>query len=196
MKKESLSDLARDWWEMGLRSLAAMVSGVIILVAPFPYADALLRVFGGYLLTDGVITLIMATLRARQRKSWAKSALNGLLGVLFGVANLIGGGLPLEVRADLIAFRTLLVGVSSLITARRLRVAPSDALLQVLLTLAGAGSVVFSLIIAIGPRLKVHFLDEIGWLIALYLFSFSLLLLIISFWLWLLNRKLAAAATA
>ena len=195
MRQKSVSDLARDWWVMGLRGLAAMVACVIILVTSFPYAENILRVFGGYLFIDGLIVLILAAFEARRRKGWAKAALNGLLGVIFGITNLIGSG-PLRFRADLIAARTFLAGISNIITARQLRIPPSEWLLSWLLVMAGFGSVIFSLMLSVGPLLVGQLPHEFGWVGALYTLGLGILFLTISFWLLKLHRKPASTAAA
>ncbi|HLV99141.1 MAG TPA: DUF308 domain-containing protein [Ktedonobacterales bacterium] len=195
MRKKSVNDLARDWWLMGLRGLAALVACVIFLVTPLPRADNLLRVFGGYLLTDGIILLVLTILEIRHRKSWAKSALSGVLGVIFGITNLIGSG-PVMVRAVVIAIRTFVTGVSSTRIASQLHVPPSERLLAWLLALAGIGSVIFSLIISVGPLLLSHLLDRFGWVAVLYTFCLGILFLILSLWLFKLNQQPAQATAA
>ena len=67
--------------------------------------------------------------------------------------------------------------------------------------MAGFGSVIFSLMVLVGPLLVSpllvgHLLDEFGWVAAVYTLVFGSLLLTISIWLFRLNRKPAPAATA
>ncbi len=195
MRQKSVNDLAHEWWAMGLRGLASLVACVVFVATPLPHAENLLRVFGGYLLTDGVVVLALTGFEVRRGKSWAKSALNGFLGVVFGITNLIGSG-PVALRTDFVAIRTFLMGVSGIITAGRLHVAPSERLLAWLLLSSGIGSVIFSLMISVGPLLMAHLLDQFALVAAAYTFCLSILLLTISFWLLKLNRKTATAAAA
>jgi uncharacterized membrane protein HdeD (DUF308 family) len=196
MRKSTISDFARDWWVMGLRGLAAVAAGIIMLATSFPRIDNVLRVFGGYLLIDGAILLIIAALAARQHKSWTKKeAVNGLLGIVFGVVNLIGGS-PVLMRADFIALRTFIAGVSGIVSARQLRVDPPETPLVWLLMLAGVSSAIFSILLAGGLLLEERIRDQFGWLAAAYLFAFGLLFLAISAWLLVLHRRPASALPA
>ncbi len=195
MRTNSITDFARRWWGLGLRGLLGLGAGIAMLVTPYPYADSLLRVFGAYMLTDGTTMLVLAAVAASHHKSWGKLALSGALGVIFGLTNLIGHG-PVEMRADFVAVRTFVTGISGIIIARQLVVAPSEKLLVWLLILAGLGSIVNSFVISVGPLLIPHLLDRFSWFFALYLFTLSFLLLGCSTWLFVLNRKSAPAAPA
>lgn len=195
MHKKPLGDFARRWWGYGLRGLLALGTGIAILVTSFPHAEDLLRVFGGYLLSDGIVMLVLAAVAAKRHKSWGRLAVSGVLGVVFGLTNLIGSG-PVTFRADLVAIRTFLTGVSGIIIASQLIVGPSEKPLVWLLILAGLGSIIYSFVISVGPLLADHLLDRLGWYFALYLFTLSFLLLICSAWMFMLNRKPARAAPA
>jgi uncharacterized membrane protein HdeD (DUF308 family) len=195
MHKKPINDVARQWWGMGLRALLALGAGIAILVTPYPHAEDLLRVFGGYLLTDGMVMLILAAVAASRHKRWGKLALSGLLGVGFGLTNLIGIG-SVTMRADFVAIRTLITGLSGILVARQLIVAPSEKLLVWLLVLAGLGSIIYSFVISVGPLLAEHLLDQLAWYFALYLFTLGFLLLACSVWLFILNRKASPVGAA
>jgi uncharacterized membrane protein HdeD (DUF308 family) len=177
MNKTSVNDLAREWWSVALRGVVAVVAGVAVVVSPIPHLDHLLGVFGAYMLVDGIIDLVTAVQAARRHQSWRKPLASGILGILVGMTNLIGGGLPALVRADLIALRTLVLGVSSIIVARRLRTELPETLPEWLLLLCGMGSVIFSVIIVVGPAIEARVLGRLDWLACLYLVGFGLLLL-------------------
>jgi uncharacterized membrane protein HdeD (DUF308 family) len=177
MNKKSVNDLTREWWSMALRGVVAVLAGVIIVVSPLPHLDHLLRVFGAYMLVDGIIDLVTAAQAARLHQSWRKPLANGILGILVGMANLSGGGIPVPVRADLIALRTFVVGAFSIVVARRLRTELPETLPQWLMMLCGIGSVILSVIIVVGPAIEARILGRLDWLACLYLVGFGLLLL-------------------
>jgi uncharacterized membrane protein HdeD (DUF308 family) len=187
MRKKSVNDLAREWWAMGLRGLAALGACVVFVATPVPHADNLLRVFGGYLLADGIIMLMLTIAEVRHRKSWAKSSVNGLLGVVFGITNLLGSG-SIALRANVVAIRTFLAGISGILTARQMRADLADHLLAWLMVAGGVGSILFSMLISLGPLLIDHLLDRFSWVAVLYTFCLGMLFLLISFWLLRLHR--------
>jgi uncharacterized membrane protein HdeD (DUF308 family) len=139
--------------------------------------DHLLHVFGAYMLVDGIIALATAAQAARRHQSWRQPLASGILGILVGMTNLIGGGIPALVRADLIALRTFVVGASSIVVARRLRTALPEMLPQWLLMACGIGSVILSAVMVVGPTIQARVLGRLDWLACLYLVGFGLLLL-------------------
>jgi uncharacterized membrane protein HdeD (DUF308 family) len=193
MNKHGLDELVHEWWSVSLRGVLALVAAAAILVTPIPHADRLLRVFGAYLLLDGLIELVMAALAARQGEHWHKLVVDGVLGVVFGALNLIGGNLPLQVRADLIALRVFLTGVVSIVGARRLRAELPEVLPEWLLLVCGIGSIAFSVVIVAGPTIEAHVVGRLDWLASLYLACFGALLLALAARLYQLNRTPASA---
>src|SRR5256885_11486242 len=105
MTRTSVADVTGDWWSVALRGGVALLAGVVMVVSPIPHQSHLLPVFGAYMLTEGIVELATAARAARARQPWSKAAAQGILGVLFGLVNLVGGGLPAAVRADFILLR-------------------------------------------------------------------------------------------
>ena len=101
----------------------------------------------------------------------------GLLGVLFGLVNLLGVGLPAVVRADFIALRTFVLGMSDISVARRLRTEGPATVPAWHLLLGGIGSAIFSVLLVVGPALQARLLGQLDWLACLYLVGLGLLLL-------------------
>jgi uncharacterized membrane protein HdeD (DUF308 family) len=92
------ASLARNWWAVALRGLAAFAFGVIALFLPGVTLASLVLVFAAYMLADGVLTLISAVRAARREERW------GLL-VLEGLADLAAGAIALIMpKAALFAF--------------------------------------------------------------------------------------------
>ena len=57
-----IETLARNWWVVLLRGLAAFAFGIITFVAPGISLAALVLLFGAYAFADGVLALVSAFL--------------------------------------------------------------------------------------------------------------------------------------
>jgi uncharacterized membrane protein HdeD (DUF308 family) len=177
MTRKSVAEVTGEWWSVALRGGVALLAGVVMVVSPIPHQSHLLPVFGAYMLTDGIVDLVTAARAVRAHQPWYKAAAQGLLGVLFGLVNLVGGGLPAVVRADFIALRTFVRAVSDIIVARRWRTEGPALLPAWHLLLGGIGSALFSVLLVVGPALQARLLGRLDWLACLYLVGLGLILL-------------------
>ena len=177
MTRTSVADVTGDWWSVALRGVVALLAGVVMVVSPIPHQSHLLPVFGAYMLTEGIVELVTSARAARVHQPWSKAAAQGILGVLFGTVNLVGGGLPAVVRADFIALRTFVRAVSDIIVARRLRTEGPTTLPAWHLLVGGIGSAIFSVLLVVGPALQARLLGRLDWLACLYLVGLGLVLL-------------------
>ena len=189
MTRTSVADVTGEWWSVALRGVVALLAGVVMVVSPIPHQSHLLPVFGVYMVTEGIVELVTAARAARAHQPWSKAAAHGVLGVLFGLVNLVGGGgLPAVVRADFIALRTCVLGVSDIIVARRLLTEGPVTLPAWHLLLSGISSVLFSVLLVVGPALQARLLGRLDWVACLYLVGLGLLLLALAARLRTLNR--------
>lgn len=141
------ASLARNWWAVVLRGLAALAFGVIALFLPGVTLASLVLVFAAYMLADGVLTLISAVRAARREERW------GLL-VLEGLADLATGAIALIMpKAALFAFVILasawavVSGVLMLSSGFRLR-ADRGRLWQIL---GGFASIAWGVLLMLFP---------------------------------------------
>jgi uncharacterized membrane protein HdeD (DUF308 family) len=190
MTRTSVADVTGAWWSVALRGGVALLAGMVMVASPIPHQSHLLPVFGTYMPTEGIVELVTAARAARAHQPWSKAAAHGVLGVLFGLVNLVGGGLPAVVRADFIALRTFVLGVSDIIVARRLRTAGPTTLPTWHLLLGGIGSAIFSVLLVVGPALQARLLGRLDGLACLYLVGLGLLLLTLAASLRTLHRVL------
>lgn len=85
--------LARNWWAIALRGLCALLFGTAIFVWPGISLFALVLMFGGYTLLDGVCTMV-STLRSDKReKRWWLFLLQGIAGITVGIVAFIWPGI-------------------------------------------------------------------------------------------------------
>ncbi len=113
--------LARNWWALLLRGLVAILFGVITFLEPGLSLAALVLVFGAYALADGVLAIVSAVRhRGTTEPAWLL-VLEGLAGIVAGVATFLWPGITALALLYLIAAWALVTGVFEIVAAIRLR---------------------------------------------------------------------------
>jgi uncharacterized membrane protein HdeD (DUF308 family) len=87
--------LTQKWWAVALRGLLALVFGVLVFFWPGISLMALVILFGAYVLTDGIFTIVTAIGKAAERqKPWWPMLLEGIVGIVGGVLTFYWPGSP------------------------------------------------------------------------------------------------------
>jgi uncharacterized membrane protein HdeD (DUF308 family) len=115
-----LESLARYWWMVVLRGVAAVLFGVVALIWPDVSLLALVVLFGAYALVDGVVGVFAAFgPLAEGRRFWV--ALQGVAGILIGAISFIWPSVTTLALLYLIAAWAVVTGVLQFVAAIRLR---------------------------------------------------------------------------
>lgn len=112
--------LARNWWAVLLRGIAALAFGVLALVFPSMTVAVVLLFFAGYVLVDGVFAIIAAVRAASEHHRYALLLLEGLFDLALAAVLIIW---PFEAFFGIIyitAAWALLTGFFMLVGAFRL----------------------------------------------------------------------------
>ena len=141
-----VDQLARHWWVIGLRGLAAILFGVLAFVWPGMTLAVLVLLFGAYALVDGVLTLVAAFRGGVQHR--IVMVVEGVVSVLAGLAAFVWPGLTALVLLYIIAFWAIVTGVLEIVAAIRVRRAISN---EFGLVIGGIVSVVFGVVLLIAP---------------------------------------------
>jgi uncharacterized membrane protein HdeD (DUF308 family) len=142
--------LARYWWVLVLRGVAALAFGIAALVWPGITLLVLIYLFGAYALVDGVFSMITGIEHLVHGESHAwTTALEGLAGIVVGLVAFSFPGLTGLALLFLIAAWALFTGVLEIAAAFRLREEMEG---EWVLALAGAISVLFGLALIAFPR--------------------------------------------
>jgi len=141
-----VDQLARHWWVIGLRGLAAILFGVLAFVWPGMTLAVLVLLFGAYALVDGVLTLIAAFRGGVQHR--IVMLVEGVVSVLAGLAAFVWPGLTALVLLYIIAFWAIVTGVLEIVAAIRVRRAISN---ELGLVIGGVLSVVFGVVLLVAP---------------------------------------------
>jgi uncharacterized membrane protein HdeD (DUF308 family) len=165
------TQLARNWWLLLLRGLAAVIFGVLAIMSPLLAATVLVLFFGAYALVDGVIAIYASLTHREGHDRWWVLLLEGLVGIAAGVLTFTYPRLTAVVLLYFIAAWAVLTGILEIAAAARLR---REIEGEWLMVVSGVLSVLFGILVAIFPAISMV---AVVWLIAIYAILFGLLLI-------------------
>jgi uncharacterized membrane protein HdeD (DUF308 family) len=140
-----LHSLAKNWWALAFRGLAAVLFGLLTFLLPGITLATLVLLFGAYALVDGIFNVIAFFKVASHY--WAL-LIEGVIGIIAGVLTFAWPAITALVLLYLIAFWAILTGIFEIFAAIRLRKTISN---EWLLLLMGVLSLVFGLFILYAP---------------------------------------------
>jgi len=140
--------LARNWWSLVIRGLAAIALGIATFVWPGITVGALVLLFGAYALLDGVISIVGAWKAARAHERWGALSFEGIAGIITAAITAIFPGLTALALVYLIAAWALVTGALELVAAMRLRQYIAH---ELLLALSGIASLLFGILAILLP---------------------------------------------
>jgi uncharacterized membrane protein HdeD (DUF308 family) len=170
-----LQALAKNWWMVLLRGIAAIVFGVLAFAWPGLTLLTLVIIFGAYALVDGVVALIAAfSGGAKPAPTWWL-IVAGIAGIVAGIATFVWPGITALVLIVFIGAWSIVHGIFEIVGAIKLRKEIDN---EWLLILAGALSVIFGVLVLAMPGSGALALI---WVIGAYAIVFGILLVGFSF---------------
>ena len=143
-----MAALARNWWLVALRGVAAIIFGILTFVTPGITLMVLVWFFGAYALADGIFALLaVARRRETGRQRWAL-LLAGVVSIAAGAVAFVWTGITALALVYIVAAWAVVIGVLELVAAIRLR---DEIKGEVWLALSGALSIVFGVLVALFP---------------------------------------------
>jgi uncharacterized membrane protein HdeD (DUF308 family) len=139
--------LAKNWWMLLLRGIAAIIFGVLALAWPGMTLLTLILFYGAYALVDGVLAIVAAITGGALMPRWWL-AIVGLLGIAAGLLTFLMPGLTAIVLLYFIAGWAIATGVFQIIGAIKLRKEIDN---EWLLILGGIISVLFGVAMMAAP---------------------------------------------
>jgi len=184
----TLHALAKGWWLLLLRGIAAIVFGMLAFVWPGLTLVTLVLFYGAFALVDGVIALVAAfTGGAKPLPTWWLVVV-GLLGIAAGIATFVMPGITAILLVLFMGVWALVHGIFEIIGAIQLRKEIDN---EWMLILSGVVSVLFGIIVLIAPGAGALGLI---WAIAAYSIVFGISFVALA--LRLKNHKHASTAAA
>ena len=172
-----------------IRGILGIVVGLMTFLWPGITLMALVFLFAGYALVDGIVSLTGAAHAAQARERWAPLLIEGLLGIAAAVITVLWPAITALGPVFVIAAWAILTGVAEVVAAVRLRRHISG---EWLLALAGIASVVFGVMVAAVPLAGALVIAI--WFGA-YALVFGVMLLVLGFRLRTWERALPAHGT-
>ena len=139
--------LAKNWWLILLRGIAAVIFGVLTFAWPGVTLITLVLLYGAFALADGVLALIAAVTGGSPAPRWWL-AIVGLLGIGAGLITLVLPGISALVLLYCIAFWAITMGMMQIVGAIRLRKEIDN---EWMLIASGALSVLFGIVLIVAP---------------------------------------------
>ena len=170
-----LHSIARNWWLIALRGVAAIVFGVLCFVSPATTIYALIIVFGIYAIVDGVLAVIVSFQIREVDNQWWVVLLEGLAGILVGILAFTKTMVTAEALLLVIAFWAIFTGIMEIIAAIYLRREIDN---EWLLVLTGILSVILGVLLVVYPMSGSI---AVIWVIGFYAIFFGVLMLFFAF---------------
>jgi len=165
-----LNAVARRWWAIVIRGLAAILFGVLTFVAPGAGLFVLVLFWGAYALVDGVFNLVLAIRGAGILRGWGWLLFEGLVSIAAGLITFVWPGITAIALAAVIAVWAIVTGIAEIATAIRLRRLIRG---EWLLALSGILSIVFGVLLLARPQAGAL---AVAWIIGAYAIVFGALL--------------------
>jgi len=174
------------WWLVLVRGILAVLFGLFALFSPGSTLLALVIVFGVYAVLDGVTAVVAGLRHRREEAHWIWHVVLGVVSVIAGVVAFVWPGVTVLAILYVIAFWSIVAGVTEIMEAFAMRRAGSSSWGWALA--AGVVSVLFGIVLAVQPG--------VGLLTLLYLVGAYALVagVILIWWAFRLRRPVAAAA--
>ena len=167
--------LRTNWWALVLRGVVAVILGIVAFALPGVTVAALVTLFGIYALIDGVLAIVLTLKAAEVHGRWGGFLLEGILGLLFGIAAIAAPIALAAVFIQVLAIWALITGVLEIIAAFRLRRSVEG---EWLLILVGVLSILFGIVLFAEP---VAGAVVLVWILAAYGLFFGVLLIVLGF---------------
>jgi uncharacterized membrane protein HdeD (DUF308 family) len=162
-----LHTLARNWWALLIRGIAALVFGILAFVWPGATAVALVIVFGAYAFVDGVFAIVSAVRAAQAHERWWPFLIEGIVGIVIAAITYFEPHVTAFALYFTIAAWAFITGVLEIAAGLQLRKQIAN---EIWLVIAGVISILFSILMIWHPIAGAY---AVIWLIGFYAVVFG-----------------------
>ena len=165
----NVDSLAKNWWALALRGVAAIIFGVLAVVLPSVTLAVLTLLFGSYALVEGALNVLAAVRGRGEDEPWWALLFEGLVSVAAGIVTFVLPGLTELALLYMIAAWAIVTGALEIVAAIRLRRRITG---EAWLVLNGILSIVFGALTMLAPGAGAL---SLAWLIGAYAIGFGIL---------------------
>jgi uncharacterized membrane protein HdeD (DUF308 family) len=166
--------LARNWWALLIRGIAAVVFGVLAFAWPGATIVALVILFGAYAFVDGVFAIVAAVRAAQSHERWWPFLLEGIVGIAIAAITYFEPHVTAFALYFTIAAWAFLTGIFEIAAAIQLRKQIAN---ELWLILGGILSLIFGILMIWQPLAGVI---AIIWVIGAYAIIFGFMMIAFS----------------
>ena len=166
-----LGVLARNWWTLLIRGIAAVVFGVLAFIWPGATIVAMVILFGAYAFVDGVFAIVGAIRAAQSHERWWPFLLEGIVGIAIAAITFFEPRVAAFGLYFTIAAWAFLTGILEIAAAIQLRKQIAN---ELWLILAGVLSLLFGVLMLWQPMAGAI---AIVWVIGAYAIVFGIMMI-------------------
>ncbi|MBB6351319.1 HdeD family acid-resistance protein [Nonomuraea muscovyensis] len=168
-----MEQLARVWWMVLIRGIAAIIFGILALIWPAITLLVLVIFFGAYALVNGFFTLFSGFRHDAKSRAWL--IISGIVSILAGIIAFVWPGITSLALLYVVAFWAIFSGVSEIVAGIQMRKVIEN---EWVLIVAGALSVIFGILLLIWPGAG---LLTLVWLVGVFAVLYGVAMVVLSF---------------
>jgi len=166
--------LARNWWALTVRGVAALIFGILAFAWPGSAIFAIVILFGAYALVDGIFALVAAVRAAQAHQRWWALVLEGIVGIAIAGITYFEPHVTAFALYFTIAAWAFITGVLEIAAGIQLRKHVSG---ELWLIAGGVLSILFSILMIYKPLTGAI---AIVWVIGAYAIMFGISMIALS----------------
>jgi uncharacterized membrane protein HdeD (DUF308 family) len=166
--------LARNWWALLIRGIAAIIFGVLAFMWPGATILAIGILFGAYAFVDGIFAIV-AAIRAAQahQRSWP-FIIEGIVGLLIAAITFYDVAITIFALFITIAAWAFITGILEIVAAIQLRKVITG---EFWLIIGGIASILFAVLMIWRPLAGAL---AVIWIIGIYAIIFGIAMIALS----------------
>jgi uncharacterized membrane protein HdeD (DUF308 family) len=170
-----LEKFTHNWWMFVVRGMAAVIFGVLALIWPGQALQALVLVFGAYVLVDGIFAVIAGIAARGYFDRWWAVLLEGMVGIVIGLLTFFWPNITALVLVYFIATWALITGIFEIVAAIQLRRVITGEWMYIL---GGLLSIIVGIVLFVFPGAGAV---SLVWMIGIYAIVFGISEIIFAF---------------